>query len=142
MTAVVICGVDIKGKEAILAIIRSDSDDNIEHLQCATKKLALHDHEDTASLEALIKAIKAFANENKIDGFVIKSRQATGKLAAGGITFKIETLFQLSGTEVTFVSPPTLTAFAKKSNLATSPQSVNRYQVDAYRAAAWKLAKA
>jgi Protein of unknown function (DUF3010) len=138
---VVICGVDIKGKEAILSIVRADSDDNIEHLNCTTKKLALHDHEDATSLDALMKAIKAFANENRIEGFAMKSRQATGQLAAGGITFKIETLFQLSGTEVTFVSPPTLAAFAKKSNLATPPQSVKKYQIDAYRAAAWKLAK-
>ncbi|MFZ2996208.1 DUF3010 family protein [Sphingobium sp.] len=135
------CGVDIKGKEAILSIVCSDSDDNIEHLKCTTKRLALNDHEDAASLDALMKAIKAFANENKIEGFIIKSRQATGQLAAGGITFKIEALFQLSGTEVTFVSPPTLAAFVKKSNIATPPQSVKQYQADAYRAAVWKLAK-
>jgi len=138
---VIICGVDIKGKEANLAIVSSDSEGNIEHINCATKKLSLHDHEDAASLDALMKAIKAFANENKIDGFAIKSRKATGQLAAGGITFKIEALFQLSGTEVTFVSPPTLAAFTKKSNVATPPQSVKQYQADAYRAAAWKLAK-
>ena len=137
----IICGVDIKGKEANLAIVRSDSEDNLEHLNCTTKKLALHDHEDAASLDTLMKAIKSFAHENKIEGFSMKSRKATGQLAAGGITFKIEVLFQLSGTKVTFVSPPTLAAFAKKSNIATPPQSVKQYQADAYRAAAWKLAK-
>lgn len=136
----IICGVDIRAKEAILAIVRSENGE-IEHIKCDTKKLALHDHEDTASLEILLKAIKAFANENQIEGFIIKSRQLAGKLAAGGITFKIETLFQLSGTQVSFVSPPTLAAFTKKSNVASPPESINQYQADAYRAAAWKLAK-
>ena len=139
--AVIICGVEIKSNEAIFAIVESDSDDNVTHINSTTKKLALHDHEDAASLHALTKAIAAFINENKIQGFVIKSRQKTGQMAAGGITFKIETLLQLSGIEVTFVSPPTLTAFQKKSNVSTPPQSVNRYQADAYRAAAWKLTK-
>jgi hypothetical protein len=138
---VIICGVDIKGKEAILANVRSDNDDNIEHLKCNTKKIALNDHEEAASLHAFMKAINSFADENKVEGFVIKSRQATGQLAAGGITFKIETLFQLSGKEVTFVSPPTLSAFQKKSNVATPPESIKKFQADAYRAAAWKVAK-
>ncbi len=137
----IICGVDIKGKEAILANVKSDNDDNIEHIKCTTKKIALNDHEDVASLHAFMKAIKSFADENKVEGFVIKSRQATGQLAAGGITFKIETLFQLSGNEVTFVSPPTLSSFQKKSNVATPPESIMKFQADAYRAAAWKVAK-
>ncbi len=65
-------------------------------------------------------AIEAFALQNKVDSFVIKSRQATGPRAGGGITFKIETLFQLSGTPVVFISPPTLAKFAK-SNLGRRP---------------------
>ncbi|WP_082445314.1 DUF3010 family protein [Sphingomonas sp. Leaf28] len=141
MLAVIICGVDIKAKDAILAIVKSDTDDNIEHLNCTTKRITLNDHEDVASLHAFMKAINAFANENRVEGFVIKTRQATGQLAAGGITFKIETLFQLSNVEVSFVSPPTLSAFQKKSNVATPPQSIKKFQADAYRAAAWKVAK-
>lgn len=137
-----ICGVDIKGKEAILAIVQLDSEGDIKYVDCATKRLALTDHESAASLEALIKAIKAFANEQKIEEFIIKSRKASGQMAAGGITFKIEALFQISGTPFSFVSPPTLTAFSKKSNAAALPESVNQYQADAYRAAAWKLSKA
>ena len=137
----IVCGVDIKGKEAILAVVALNDDENVEHIACATKKLALYDHEDASSLIVLKRAIVAFAGENKIDSFVIKSRKASGQLAASGITFKIEALFQLSGTTVSFVSAPTLSAFAKKSNLATPPQSTHGYQADAYRAAAWKLAK-
>jgi Protein of unknown function (DUF3010) len=138
---VIICGVEIKGKEAILALVKSDDDDNLVHINCATKRLALNDDRDASALEGLKKAITAFANENKVECFAMKARQSSGQLASGGITFKIETLFQLSGTTVEFVSAPTLAAFSKKSNIATPPRSVNKYQTDAYRAAAWKLAK-
>ncbi len=110
------------------------------HVKCATKKLMLRDDREAKSLSTMKSAIEAFALQNKVDAFVIKSRQATGPRAGGGITFKIETLFQLSETRVVFISPPTLARFAK-SNLGGVPTSVVGYQADAYRAGAWHLSK-
>jgi hypothetical protein len=137
---VTVCGVDIKGKEAILALVQGSSDESV-HVECVTKKLTLLDDRDTKSLSTMKSAIEAFALQNEVSSFVIKTRQATGSRAGGGITFKIETLFQLSGTPVVFISPQTLAKFAK-SNLGGVPTSVVGYQNDAYRAAAWHLAKA
>jgi hypothetical protein len=136
---VIVCGVEIKGKEAILALVQSSPEES-GHVKCVTKKLALLDDRDTKSLSTMKSAIEAFALQNKVDAFVIKSRQATGSRAGGGITFKIETLFQLSGTPAVFISPPTLAKFAK-SNLGGVPTSVVGYQTDAYRAGAWHLSK-
>lgn len=134
----VVCGVDIKAREANLVLVGT-GDDVTVHIKCATKKLALNDDKDATSLQTLRGAIEAFALKHNIETFVIKTRQSSGTRAASGITFKIETLFQLSGAPVTFVSPPTLAKFAK-SNKGGVPAGVAKYQEDAYRAGAWWLA--
>jgi hypothetical protein len=137
---VIVCGVEIKGKEAILALVQSSPEESA-HVKCVTKKLRLLDDRDTKSLSTMKSAIEAFAQQNNVDAFVIKSRQPTGPRAGGGITFKIETLFQLSMTPVVFISPPTLAKFAK-GNLGGVPTGVVGYQTDAHRAGAWHLSKA
>jgi hypothetical protein len=124
--------VDIKAKEAVLAVVQSASDD-WQHVKCETKRLGLGDHRDAKLLASMKSAIEEFARDNKIDVFAIKSRLATGPRAAGGITFKIEALFQLSGTPVVFISPQAIAKLAK-SNVGGLPASVLAYQTDACRA--------
>ena len=129
----IVCGVEIKAKEAILAVVER-TDDGWSHVNCSTKKLSLQNHQDAAELHNLKAAIEAFAQQNRIGCFAIKSRLATGVRAAGGITFKIEALFQLSGTPVAFVSHQAI-AKTEKSNLGGLPSSVKKFQADACRAA-------
>ena len=136
----IVCGVEIRAKEAVLAIVQKSSDD-WSHLKCATKKLALTNHQDAAELLSLKAAIEAFAQQNKVETFAIKSRLATGDRAAGGVTFKIETLFQLSGVPVVFVSPQAIAKIAK-SNVGGLPASLHVYQTDACRAAVTYAMKA
>lgn len=128
----IVCGVDIKAKEAVLAVVESSSED-WKHIKCPTKKLTLADDRDAKSLLTLKSAIEEFARQNKIEIFAVKSRHATGTRAAGGVTFKIEALFQLSGTPVAFVSPQAIAKLAK-TNLGGLPTSVLAYQTDACRA--------
>lgn len=129
----IVCGVDIKAKEAVLAIVEKSSED-WSHIACVTKKLLLKDHHDPKELLSLKAAIEEFARQNNVEVFAIKSRQATGPRAAGGVTFKIETLFQLSGIPFAFVSPQAIANLAK-TNVGGIPSSVNAYQIDACRAA-------
>jgi hypothetical protein len=136
---VIVCGVDIKASEARLALVTSTADESI-HIACDTKKLLLINDQDVKSLISMKTAIEAFAQQNKVESFVIKSRQSKGQLAASGVTFKIEALFQLSLTPVIFVSPPTIAKFSK-SNEGGVPSSVLIYQTDAYRAGAYHLAQ-
>lgn len=135
-----ICGVDIKGKEAVLAIVCSDDESNLTHVDSTSRKLKLPDDRDNEQLKVMHRTIKAFAIEHEIERFVIKTRKGTGPMASGGITFKIEGLFQLSDTPVEFVSPQALGQFSKK-NAGTPPPSVQKYQKDAYIAAAFYLAQ-
>lgn len=136
----VVCGVEIKAKEAILALVEKTPDD-WSHVSCATKKLTLSNHQDAGELHSLKKAIEAFAQQNNVECFAIKTRLATGDRSAGGITFKIETLFQLSGTPVSFVSPQAIAKTAK-GNVGGLPANLNKYQADACRAAITCVMKA
>jgi len=136
---VIVCGVDIKAKEAILAVVESSSDD-WQHLKCSTKKLSLTDDRDPKALLTLKSAIEEFARQNKVDAFALKTRLATGTRAAGGVTFKIEALFQLAGTPVAFISPQAIAKIAK-TNLGGLPSSILAYQADACRAAVCHASK-
>ena len=135
----IVCGVDIKAKEAVLAVVQSDSE-GWKHVKCETKRLALKDDRDAELLASMKAAIEEFSRDNKIDAFAIKSRQATGTMAAGGITFKIEALFQLSGTQTAFIIPQEIAKLAK-SNAVGLPTSVLAYQTDACRAAICHVSK-
>lgn len=134
----IVCGVDIKSKEAIVAVLQGSSEANAP-VDCESRKFTLGDDRDATSLFTLLAAIEAFARHHKVEAFVVKTRQATGRAAASGLTFKIEALFQLSKTPVEFISPPTLAKFAKSSE--PIPTTMFAYQADAYHAAAWRLSK-
>ncbi len=135
-----VCGVEIKAKEAILAIVEINEDNDLVHIKSASKKLTLDDDRNCKSVQVLLEAIKALANDHELKYFVIKTRQAKGAMAAGGITFKIEGLFQLSGVPVKFVSPQALQKVAG-TNTGSMPRTVNRYQEHAYLSAVSQLIK-
>ena len=92
-----------------------NDDGDFVHIKTASKKLTLEDDRDCKSVQVLFEAIKALAKDHKLDCFVVKTRQTKGTMAAGGVTFKIEGLFQLSGTPVEFVSPQALSKLASKN---------------------------
>ncbi|AUW58041.1 DUF3010 domain-containing protein [Sphingobium sp. SCG-1] len=135
-----VCGVEIKAKEAILAIVEIDDEGGLLHIKSASKKLSLNDDRDCKSVQVLFEAIKALAKDHNLKCFVIKTRQTKGQMAAGGVTFKIEGLFQLSGIPVEFVSPQALSKLSSK-NTGAIPATINQYQSDAYLAAVSELAK-
>lgn len=133
----IVCGVEIKGKEAILVLVELQSDTTVQ-IPCETKKLQLVNHQDDKVIADFLATIKAFAHEHKVEKFVIKNRALSGMMSGGGITFKIETVIQLSGTPTFFVSAPTLAKFAR-SNAGGLPAGLLAYQRDAYRVGAYNL---
>lgn len=135
-----VCGVDLKGSEALLAIVSTDGDKAI-HIPCATKRIALSDDKDAEAVRAFLQTIRTFHHENAIDAFAIKSRAHGGKMGGGAVSFKLETLFQLVECETAFVNPVALAKFAR-GNLGVVPESILRYQEDAYRCAAFHLNRA
>ena len=136
----IICGVEIKGSEAIFALATLQHG-GIEHLPLATKKIALEDDDESINVKAFATQIASFVRENGISHIVIKKRSKKGEFAGGPTTFKIETIFQLlSDCEVTLMSPQTINAQNKKHDFAL-PASLNKYQHEAYKAACSALLK-
>lgn len=134
-----ICGVVITSSTANLAIVSLDQNGSCQHHPCQTRKILLDDEKSFQSLNAFAKSIAAFAHENAVEAFCIKERALTGRMAGGGITFKIETLIQYCGGKpVYFVHRNTLNKFAK-TNHAGLPDGLPMYLQDPYCAGAHQL---
>ena len=135
-----ICGVEIKGSEAIFAVA-SRATGALEHLPLTTKKIALEDDDESANVKTFAARISTFVRENDITQIAIKKRSKKGEFAGGPTTFKIETIFQLlEGCDVTLLSPQTINAQFKKHNFEL-PAALNKYQHEAYKAACSALMK-
>jgi len=135
-----ICGIEIKGSEAIIAVAVLDGS-ALSHLTLATKKIGLDDDDEAANVKVFAAQVASFVRENSIDRIAIKKRGKKGEFAGGPTTFKIEGVFQLlENCEVTLLSPQTITAQCKKFNVEL-PESLNKYQHEAYKAACSALLK-
>jgi hypothetical protein len=137
-----VCGVDLKGNEARLAIAFKNSDSGeIAFLQNNTKKIVLGDDQEEASLRGFMHTAKAFLSDNQITNVVIKTRARKGKMAGGATSFKMEAALQLiEDCSCHFVNPVAIAQFVKKSDLS-DPQHILEYQRDAFNAAAYFLSK-
>ncbi|WP_085630004.1 MULTISPECIES: DUF3010 family protein [unclassified Pseudomonas] len=135
-----ICGIEIKGSEAIIAVASLDGA-SLHHVALGTKKIALDDDDETANVRLFAAQVASFVRENSIDRIAIKKRSKKGEFAGGPTTFKIEGVFQLlDGCEVTLLSPQTVNAQAKKHSVEL-PGTLNKYQHEAYRTACAALLK-
>ncbi|MFK0087168.1 DUF3010 family protein [Pseudomonas sp. NPDC090755] len=129
-----ICGIEIKGSEALCAVAMLDAGQP-SHAQPSIKKLALDNDEDAAQVKAFAHGVQALLSEHGITALAIKKRSKKGEFAGGPLTFKIEAILQmLEGCEVHLLSPQTVSAQAKKHNLQM-PGSLNKYQHEAYKTA-------
>ncbi|AZE75369.1 hypothetical protein C4K00_5188 [Pseudomonas synxantha] len=135
-----LCGIEIKGSEAIIALATLDNQ-ALTHVALAIKKIALDDDDEAANVKAFAAQVKAFVQDNGIQRIAIKKRSKKGEFAGGPTTFKIEGVFQLlEGVEVTLLSPQTINAQNKKHTFDL-PATLNKYQHEAYKTACSCLMK-
>ncbi|MFJ4141774.1 DUF3010 family protein [Pseudomonas sp. NPDC089734] len=134
----IICGVEIKGSEALFALATRQNS-GISHLPLAIKKIALEDDDESDNVKAFAAQVASFVRENGISHIAIKKRSKKGEFAGGPTTFKIETVFQLlADCSVTLVSPQTINAQHRKHDFAL-PDTLNKYQHEAYKTACASL---
>ena len=132
-----LCGIEIKGSEAIIAVAAPD----LTHVTMATKKIAHEDDDEAANVKAFASQVAAFVRDNGITRIAIKKRSKKGEFAGGPTTFKIEGVLQLlDGVEVTLLSPQTINAQNKKHDFAL-PATLNKYQHEAFKTACSALVK-
>jgi hypothetical protein len=135
-----ICGIEIKGSEAIIAVASLDNQ-ALTHVALSTKKIALEDDDQAANVKAFAAQVSAFVRDNGIEHIAIKKRSKKGEFAGGPTTFKIEGVLQLlENCEVNLLSPQTINAQHKKFDFAL-PATLNKYQHEAYKAACSGLMK-
>jgi hypothetical protein len=135
-----VCGIELSGTEARLAIAEKDDEGGARFLPCETKKLLLKDDRSSEAMKAFKEAFQAFVHENSVDVICIKSRAKKGTFAGGPVSFKIEAMIQLSdGCKLSFVSPQALSKFEKK-NYAGLPDNMPKYLNTAFLCSAYILA--
>jgi hypothetical protein len=126
-----VCGVELKGGEAILAVIDVDVD-NVIHVDLATKKIPLGDTNSVVQVKSFQEIFESFCRDNNVERICIKKRNEKGEFAGGANTFKMEGLIQVSDApEVMLVSPQTISAMQKREEINIPPE-LNKYQHVAY----------
>tara|TARA_R110002126_G_scaffold167330_5_gene315562 strand:+ start:22043 stop:22480 length:438 start_codon:yes stop_codon:yes gene_type:complete len=138
--AVRVCGVELSGSEARLAVVELDHEGGPKYIELDTKKIKLSNDKSSEAIKSFKSAIQSFAHENAIEIVCIKDRAHKGRFAGGAISFKLESLIQsIDGCEIKFVSPQTLASFEKK-NYAGAPSGMPKYLKPAFSSAAFVLA--
>lgn len=135
----VICGIELKSSEAIIAIVDSE-DGQVGYVDTDPKRMQIADDENVADVQSFFDTFRNFLRDNHIEQIVIKKRAKRGQMAGGAVTFKLEGLIQLNGTvPIDFISGQAIAAYQKRHALDV-PAGLNRYQEQAYLAASiWAL---
>ena len=126
-----IFGVELKGSEAIFALIDVINDE-IPLVSCQTWEIKYGESAEQQSDRIFYDAICGFICDQHVEQIAIKQRVPKGPFAGGPVTFKMETLFQLNPHAATqLFSGPAIAAAARRHDFQVSDQ-LNRYQADAY----------
>jgi hypothetical protein len=126
-----ICGVELKGSEAIFVIIDVVGEE-ISFVPCQIRKIKYGDSAEQQSARLFYDAISGFILEHNIEKIGIKQRAPKGPFAGGPVTFKMEALFQLNPHAVTQLFPgPTIAAATRRHDFKV-PDQLNQYQAEAY----------
>lgn len=133
-----VLGISIEANKAIFSALEKDSNQNIQEISSAPKKLELKDHLDSEEVRTFLSELHDFLNKEPFDKVGIITRGTKGRFAASPISFKIEGLFQIfPNMAIEFVAPATLRAFYKKNANTIEPKY--SYQKDACDLAVYLL---
>ncbi len=89
-----VCGVELKGNEAIICLIVSENG-MYDIPQLRVQKIALSNAGDAEEVRKFQFTFEKLIEDYKIDQVVIKGRALKGKFAGGPIGFKLEAAIQL-----------------------------------------------
>jgi len=128
-----ICGIELKANNTVFSLIDT-TNEYTHYMDIKEKKITLKDDEDIDELQNYIAFIKNLIKKYDIDTIAIKKRAKKGNFAGGAVTFKLEGLIQLNGLcDVKLISSQALSKFEKRENIKY-PESLNKYQEQAYLA--------
>ena len=89
-----VCGIEIKGSEAIVCLLSLEKE--VFHLpDCRAAKLMYPKNATASDLKAFQFAFAKLMEDYKIENVAIRERPTKGKFAGGAVGFKLEAAIQL-----------------------------------------------
>jgi len=135
-----VCGVDLKGNEAIVSLVSLA--DGLFHLPDCRTRLTLADT-SAKGLKSFQSTFAKLVEDYKIDAVIIRQRQSKGKFAGSAIGFKLEAAIELiEGLRVVVFSPTDIKESLRRNPLAVpfSDTGLKQFQETAFTTAyAWLM---
>ncbi|WP_100641893.1 DUF3010 family protein [Alteromonas facilis] len=132
-----ICGVDIKGTEAVICLL--EYREGVFFMpDCRVRKLEFSKRNRTLDIRYFQSSFKQLMGDYKVKRVVIKERPLTGKFSGGALGFKMEAAIQLiDGLEVETVPAQTIKASLKRHPVAVpfSETGLKQFQEGAFHTA-------
>ena len=117
-----ICGVDIKGSEAVICILHY-KDGLFSIPECRARKVEFSKQNRSSDIRYFQSTFAKLAEDYKVEKVVIKERPLKGKFAGGAFGFKMEAAIQLiDSLDVELINASDLKASLKR-NPVTIPFS-------------------
>lgn len=114
-----VCGVELKGNEAIISLL-SLADGLFDIPDCRVRKLAIRDANDAQQLRRFQSTFAKLMVDYQVERVIIRERPTKGKFAGGAVGFKLEAAIQLiDGLAVDLIRPQTI-----KEQLGRNPVPV------------------
>lgn len=113
-----ICGVDIKGTEAVISILEY-REGLFTIPECRARKIVFSKQNRTSDLRYFQSSFAKLMSDYKVDAIMIKERPLSGKFSGGGLGFKMEAALQLiDDLDVQTMNASTLKAIIKRNPIA------------------------
>lgn len=114
-----ICGVEIKGREAVISILSMDKG-LVEIVETSQRSLILDKSGDSDSMHDFQKCFCALMHEHGACHIAIKERLQKGKFSGGALGFKMEAAIQL----IPELNVELMSSSALKAQLKSTPVSI------------------
>jgi len=112
-----VCGVELKGNDAIICLMSLKNGLYSLH-ECRVKKLTINDDRDNQQLRKFQFDFAKLMQDYQIEHVVIRERMTKGKFAGGSTGFKLEAVLQVSEEiEVSLLSPSKIKEIIKNSRV-------------------------
>lgn len=133
-----VCGIEIKSNEAILALIEI-RDGTFEFIKSSINKFQFN-ADNQEQYKSFFEVFSQFIKQNNISAIYLKKPVDKGQQISGPNSFRIETLINLTTIQVYSIHPNTLAAFAKRNTVTiVNIDSANKYQYNALLAAQYGI---
>ncbi len=132
-----VCGVELKGNEAIVSILALDQG-LFDIPKCRVQKLDINDANSTEDIRRFQFTFAKLMADYKVDQVVIRQRPLKGKFAGGAIGFKMETAIQLAADlNVDLISSQEIKEIVKKNPMPVdfSGTGLKKFQEPAFTTA-------